>query len=949
MPNLEPSSRRYPLRAHLWPAPLFCLIALICLVMPGMTATVRAEAEPAQIEFFEKSIRPLLLKHCAECHGEKKQEMGIRFDNGSFIKGLEDYEEMVLTADPDHSRLMEVIIYADDDTQMPPEQKMSDEEIGQIRKWIVDGAYWPEEEMKEGPKLGGPYDFESLRKEHWSYRPIEDPALPEVTQTERVKTSVDKFVLKKLEENNLTMNPPADKRTLIRRLKFDLLGLPPTWEEVQAFEQNESPEAFSELVETYLAAPEYGQRWGRHWLDVARYADTKGYVFTAEPRFGYSYTYRDYVIESFNADKPYDQFLIEQLAADSLDLEEPKKELAAMGFLTVGRRFRNNSHDIIDDRIDVVTRGLMGMTVGCARCHDHKYDPIPTEDYYSLYGVFASSHEPDESVLPLIGDPLDEVAHEQFKTELAQLAEELDKFEREQVTKLEHETRHHTVSYLLKNLAGGEDVPPEYASAYDKYEPRRGIIDRWNGYLKKQQDVNHPVWGPWVTLSGLKAEELQQKTTDEIKQLLQSASTNPIITGSLANRNITSMNDVALAYGDVFRQVETKWMEQEDKSTGLADSSLETIRQELYSPGTPFDLNYDQWKGNFDRAVRNHQQNISKKQNKLRATSPGAPPRAMVMLDNAKPTEPVVFVRGVAGRRGDQIPRRFFKILDDEERQPFQQGSGRLELAKKIASPDNPLTARVFANRVWMLHFGNGLVRTPSDFGARSEPPTHPELLDHLATHFIQNGWSVKELHRLIVNSSTYQQSGAPKPEAVSVDSENRLLWKMPRRRLEFEAMRDSMLAVGGKLDSKHGGKGVDLDTSDRRTVYGFIDRNNLPTLFRVFDMASPDVSTPKRPQTTVPQQALFSMNSPFVISQAKSLASRSFEVGGEEPQSRIAAMYKLTFAREPSEAEASAALAFLQMSEETTSKEKPEEKEFARWDKLAQVLLMTNEFMFVD
>ncbi|MAT14820.1 MAG: hypothetical protein CMJ46_06065, partial [Planctomyces sp.] len=828
----------------------------LCLLFAVATSAARAETDSAQAEFFEKSIRPLLLKHCAECHGDKKQEMGLRFDNGSFIKGNEDYPEMVVTETPDDSRLMQVIIYSDSDIQMPPAGKMSDEEIGLIRHWIANGAYWPETEMQSGPKLGGPYDFAKLREEHWAYRPVDNPAPPEVAHAERVKTSVDNFVIKKLEDEGLMLSPAADKRTLIRRLKFDLLGLPPTYEEVQAFEQNESPEAYAELVEEYLAAPGYGQRWGRHWLDVARYADTKGYVFTAEPRYGFSYTYRDYVIEAFNSDKPYDQFLIEQLAADALELEEPKKELAAMGFLTLGRRFRNNKHDIIDDRIDVVTRGLMGMTVGCARCHDHKYDPIPTEDYYSLYGVFDSCHEPDEPDLPVIGEPLDQVAHEQYKTELARLADELHKFEQEEVRKLEHEVRHHVVAYLLKNITGGADVPAEYASAYEKHEPRGSLINRWNDYLKKQ-DPSHPIWEAWMTLSKLKPEELQQKSADEIKQLLQAGSSNPVITASLSNRNITSMYDVALAYGEVFRQTEASWREQQDKSTGLADASRESLRQELYGAGTPFDLNYDQWKGEFDRAVRNQQRNHISKQDKLRATSPGAPPRAMVLLDNAKPTEPVVFVRGVAGRRGDQVPRQFFKILEGEDRQPFSQGSGRLELAKKIASADNPLTARVFVNRVWMLHFGNGIVRTPSDFGARSDPPTHPELLDHLAAQFVANGWSVKNLHRLIVNSATYRQSGEPNAEARAIDPENRLLWRMPRRRLEFEAMRDAMLAAADKLDSKHGGTGVDLETSNRRTVYGFVNRNNFPTLFRVFDVASPDVSTPKRPQTTVPQQAL--------------------------------------------------------------------------------------------
>ncbi|MEZ6047388.1 MAG: PSD1 and planctomycete cytochrome C domain-containing protein [Planctomycetaceae bacterium] len=903
---------------------------------------LQAETNQAQIEFFEKSIRPLLHQKCVDCHGEKKQEMGIRFDNASFIKHLKDYPEMVLPDKPENSRLMQVLAYSDEDIQMPPKGKMSDEEIALIRKWMSEGAYWPEEEAASTPKLGGPYDFEALRQDHWAYRPIADPAPPTVQHADRVQTSVDNFILRKLEEQNLSLAPEADKRTLIRRLKFDLLGLPPTWEEVQAFEQNESPHAYAELVDYYLSLPEYGQRWGRHWLDVARYADTKGYVFTAEPRYGYSYTFRDYVIEAFNADKPYDQFLIEQLAADCLELEEPKRELAAMGFLTVGRRFRNNKHDVIDDRIDVVSRGLMGMTVGCARCHDHKYDPIPTEDYYSLYGIFDSCHEPDESILPQIGEPADKAAYEKYLQDFAAIDKELEEFDQKKVAELKHEVRHHMVAYLLKNISGDADVPAEYATSYDKHQLRNPLINRWKDFLINFKDGTSPIWGAWVKFSQLKPEEFEQLSPEQLTQILTESNTNALIVEKLTNRPLKSMYDVALCYGEAFRQVEDAWHTQEDKATGLSEPQHEVLRNELYTEGRPFDLNYDQWKDQIDRAVRNQRNEIVKKQDNLRATSPGSPPRAMVLMDNAKPTEPVVFVRGVAGRRGDKVPRQFFKILEDDNRQPFQNGSGRLELARKIASPDNPLTARVFVNRVWMLHFGNGIVRTPSDFGARSDAPTHPELLDHLATQFIQQGWSIKNLHRLIVNSATYRQSGAANPEAAAVDPENRLLWKKPRQRIEFEAMRDSMLAVAGQLDATHGGKGVDLETSNRRTVYGFINRNNLPTLFRVFDVASPDVSTPQRPQTTVPQQALFTMKSPFVVEQAKQLAHRAVEQGGENPEERVKALYQITYARLPAENEVSAALAFINGTEATDT-------EFTPWDKLAQVMLMTNEFLFVD
>lgn len=909
-----------------------------------------------QNEFFEKSVRPLLLKHCVECHGAKKQESGLRFDNGAFIKNQDDIDDVVVPGKADASRLYQVLLYSEDDIQMPPEEKMSDQEINVIKHWLESGAYWPEQEMKPQKKLGGPYDFEALRSEHWSYRPIVNSPLPEVEHSDRVKTEVDTFVLNRLEQEGLTLSPQADKRTLLRRLKFDLLGLPPTYQEVQEFIQNDSPDAYAELVEKYLSAPEYGQRWGRHWLDVARYADTKGYVFTAEQRFGYSYTYRDYVIESFNADKPYNQFILEQLAADQLDLAEPKKELAAMGFLTVGRRFRNNQHDIIDDRIDVVSRGLMGITAGCARCHDHKYDPIPTEDYYSLYGVFASSEEPAN--LPLIGEPLDQAAHEEFKQKMAEFAADLDKFEREESTKLQHNVRQNTVAYLLKNVASKNEIPPEHRGSYGKHEIRGQLVKRWNKYLKEQAKPEHAVWGPWARLSKMTPEQLTAEANTQLSQLQQQGGFNSVIVEKLLGRELKSMNEVALVYGEAFKEIENEVHALAERSASLNNPDKEQLRAVLYGEQSPVQMSHEEWKKLFDRGVRNGQRQRIAKQDKFRAMSPGAPPRAMVMNDKAKPFEPQVFIRGSAGRKGKKVPRQFFQILEQKERQPYQTGSGRLELAQKIISPDNPLTARVFVNRVWMLHFGNGIVRTPSDFGTRSEEPTHPELLDYLAWQFIHGGWSVKDLHRLIVNSATYQQSGSGQVAGgeqklgAKVNPENTLLWEMPRRRIEFEAMRDSMLAASNRLDARHGGKAVDLlgqPSTQRRTVYGFVNRNNFPTLFRVFDSASPDVSTPQRPQTTVPQQALFGMNSPFVIEQAKHLSQYSLQVAGEAPQDRVRLLYEQAFARQPNEQEAKAALAFVSELDVSQAEPTSENSDFDQWDKLAQILLMTNEFMFID
>ncbi|HEV3021108.1 MAG TPA: DUF1549 and DUF1553 domain-containing protein, partial [Pirellulales bacterium] len=511
----------------------------------------------------------------------------------------------------------------------------------------------------------------------------------------------------------------------LRRASFDLTGLPPTAAEVDAFEQDPAPDAFAKVLDRLLASPRYGERWGRHWLDVARYADTKGYVFTEERRYAYAYTYRAYVIKAFNDDLPYDQFILEQLAADRLAAEgqsaDPSR-MAAMGFLTLGRRFLNNQHDIIDDRIDVTARGLLGLTVACARCHDHKFDPIPTKDYYSLYGVFASSSEPKEG--PLLAQP---------------------------------------------------QQTPEFV-AFDKE-------------LKAREQA---------------VADFKEKNKAEL---------------AAKNRK---------------------------------------FRDEL----TALQKKVDAWK----------------------AASPAAPPRAMVLEDLPQPREPHVLLRGNPGNEGPKVPRQFLAVLAGDKRQPFKNGSGRLELAHAIASPDNPLTARVLVNRVWLHHFGNALVRTPSDFGVRSEPPTHPALLDWLAATFMDDGWSLKRLHRLILLSSAYQQASDERADCAALDPENRLLWRMNRRRLDFESMRDSYLAVSNGLDRALGGRPIDIwapPFSPRRSVYAYLDRQDLPGVFRVFDFANPDVSNDQRPRTTVPQQALFAMNSPFVLDQVRRLAARP-EVSGE-------------------------------------------------------------------
>jgi hypothetical protein len=550
-------------------------------------------------------------------------------------------------------------------------------------------------------------------------------------------------------------SPLADKRTLIRRATFDLIGVAPTLEETQAFLNDNSPDAFAKVVDRLLASPHYGERWGRYWLDTARYSDTRGDIKqnVEDFRYAFAWTYRDYVIRSFNEDKPFNRFVVEQIAADKLGAGSDRNALAAMGFLTLGERFNENANDIINDRIDVVTKGCLGLTVTCARCHDHKFDPIPTKDYYSLRGIFASSIEPSDE--PILG----------------------------------------------------------------KLDMNADYLD----FAKQYNELNEQLAQFAAIKSPKKGKEARQKEAQ-------------------LRRQITA----------------------------------------------------------------------------LELTHPGSPPRAMVLLDSPHPADSRVFLRGEAENQGDVVPRRFLEILSGPNRPEFKNGSGRLELAAAIVSPSDPLTARVIVNRIWLHHFGEGIVTTPDDFGNQSAPPSHPELLDYLASRFVEDGWSIKKMHRLIMLSSVYQQSSADNPRYAQIDPNNRLLWRANIHRLEFEAVRDSLLAIGGRLSDKMGGPPVMLGAtpySTRRTIYGYIDRRNLPEVFNQFDFANPDITTGKRYETIVPQQALFMMNSPLVVEQARNLVNRSDFRNTAGPQARIRLLYDIIYQREPTPLEISLGLEYIRES----------------------------------
>lgn len=919
---------------------VFAAVLMISGVLGAADAQVPVTVD--QAEFFENRVRPVLVERCLGCHGQEKQQGGLRLDSRSaMLKGNES--GTVLTpGKPIDSRLIRVLDYSDDDIQMPPAGKLPAEEIAVITRWVEFGAPWPAD--RDVPSATAERSSGEL---HWAFQPIADPPAPTVKNSDQVRSTVDAYVLAKLETAGLSLAAPADKATFIRRATLDLWGIPPTFADVQDFLDDTAHDAVPRLIDRLLDSPLYGQRWARHWLDVARYADTKGYVFTEEPRFPYAYTYRDYVVDSFNSDKPYDRFILEQIAADQLEISDDQSELAALGFLTVGRRFLNKQEDIIDDRIDVVTRGLMSLTVGCARCHDHKYDPIPTADYYSLFGVFISSQEPGE--LPIIGSPKSRQAFEAFQKELAEREKALAEFEQKTLAGINAKARSETASYLTLIVEPKAGSPTDALKSLVTGEPRPKILERWKNFLSTRKDPQDKIFGPWNQLISKSAEEFPAAAAEWLTNAATegeaSGNVHALVRQALVERKPTSKVELAQAYGRLFADIDAQW--QKLKSTqadasALPDAAAEELRQVLFAEGAPTNLSLEESKSVYLRDERNKQRELIRKIENLKATSSGAPPRAMVMRDKDKPVEPRILIRGNPGRPGEIVPRRFLEVVAGKERPAFQKGSGRLELAQGIVSPQNPLTARVIVNRIWQHHFGEGLVRTPGDFGIRGEAPTHPELLDHLATRFMQNGWSLKMLHRWIMSSATYAQSSVDRPHARTIDPENRLLWKMPRQRLELEALRDSWLAVSGRLDTSLGGRPFDNiadPASQRRTLYGFINRNDLPGVFRAFDFADVDVSMAERPETTVPQQALFAMNSPFVIEQAKHLAASVAPAADDG--ARVTELFRRALSRDPESAEREFALRFVQ--------DAPHAGKLTNWDKLAHALLLTNEFVFVD
>ncbi len=970
----------------------WCLLLLCCpAAAPAQNAppTTPGSTAAETGEFFERQVRPILAERCFSCHGAKKQESALRLDSrAALVKGGEN-GPVVNLENPSASRLLKAIRYEDPELQMPPDgKKLPEREVAVVARWVEQGAPWPHDTAtaQTDPAEAG--------KTHWAFQPIQPRTVPGVKNTVWPQSPIDHFVLAKLEEQRMTPAEGADSATLIRRASLDLVGLPPLSDDVAAFVADSGPDAFAKVVDRLLDSPHYGERWGRYWLDVARYADTKGYVrLSEERRFHYAFTYRDYVIRAFNEDLPYDQFIIEQLAADQLDLGDDRRPLAALGFLTLGRRFTGNKHDIIDDRIDVVTRGLLGLTVTCARCHDHKYDPIPTADYYSLYGVFASSEDP--IVPPLVAAPRSDVATQAFQREYESRQAALDDYEPKQYEAMLNEFRARSVDYLLAALAGR--VPPQQPLPIAPGEIRQLVVERWLDFLE-ETDEHGPLFGPWHAFAALEPAGFESGATEIVARWTPANKSadaqslplppgegrgegaaskskrphpnplpkgegttqlpiNALVRARFLRQPPKSMADVARGYGELLAQAHAHWQASLASATAastaapehLHDAAEEALRRVLYAIDSPLAVSrqeaFDQYL--YDAPINNE---IVKRRAAITAwlaNTGQAPPRAHTLLECPLPCDPRILLRGNPMRPGKHVPRQFLHVLSHDSPTPFAQESGRVELAQAIVGRDNPLAARVLVNRVWAHHFGAGLVRSPSNFGLRGQAPTHPELLDYLALRFVDEGWSIKKLHRWIMLSSVYQQASQDRAEYRARDPENRLLWKMNRRRLDFEALRDSLFFAAGKLDLASGGPSVDLAApgANRRSVYGLVDRQDLPGMLPTFDFASPDSHSPERYTTVVPQQALFLLNSPLIVELARALCDRADVRSAGDPAERVARMVRIALARSPTPREMKWSLDFIEQDRNTSAPSGA----LGAWESFAQALLLSNEFIYVD
>jgi mono/diheme cytochrome c family protein len=979
--------------------------------MPLALVLLASAVAPARgDDAFEKDVRPLFLQHCIKCHGPDKQKGGLRLDSKAGWQTGGENGPAVEPGKPGASLIIKAVTGQDGARQMPPGGKLTDREIAVLKKWIQDGAVDP----RDGPARLGGQSLEDAKK-WWAFQPVKRPEVPPGP----FKNPVDAFIATKLGDKGLSLSPRADKRTLIRRATYDLTGLPPTPEEVDAFLKDTSPDAFAKVVDRLLASPHYGERWGRHWLDLVRYADTAGE--NSDHPLPHAWRYRNWVIDALNRDQPYDEFLRDQLAGDLLAAKGPPEKYAprvvATGYLALARRFDHDSdrsmHLTFEDGIDTLGKSLLGLTIGCARCHDHKYDAITARDYYALYGIFESSKfsfagceakQQPRDLVPLVPPSEWDRVVKPYRERLAKLDAAIRAAADEQ--------RKHAQAAqaaFVKNrkpLSQGE-IPDGGDKTFDA-----GEVDVNAGEMILLSVTPLKNHGADTTLVEFELTEvggqkrLWRATDDLVPDLLAG---NPHADGH-GNANVWWLLDVRnqpTLLPEQVRAVSGKpglhaWRNGDTPSV-VANSARDEVavwtklparslfvhpapdgnvaigwlspitgkvaikgRIKDAHPGGPDGVGWvlerfavDVRKPFLAQAEAGAKARaLTKERAELVKTAPKQDVAFAVV--EGKPADAKMHLRGDPEKLGPVVPRRWLEVLGGTPLSD-KSASGRLDLANWIASRDNPLTARVMVNRVWLHHFGKGLVKTPNDFGTRGAAPTHPELLDWLAAEFVEK-WGVKALHRTIMLSATYQQAANDRGTAAKVDANNDLYWRFDRRRLSAEEIRDSLLVASNQLDrepaeahpfppesawgyTQHVPFATFFETN-KRSVYLVQIRNRRHPFLGLFDGADPNATTPQRPTTTVPTQALYFMNDPFFHARAEKLAER---VLAKPDAERIGELFRIVLQRPPTERDRAFATKFLDRYRAALGTGPGAELTKASWGALARVVLASNEFLFVE
>ena len=1003
-----------------------CFAAGLLSLLGSLPAVAADDAE-----FFEQRIRPLLVERCEGCHSTRKGKTqgGLALDSRTGWKKGGDTGPSIVPGKPGESLLIKAIGYADESLQMPPESaggKLSAAEIALLTEWVAKGAFDP----RETQSLRGGLTEQQLR-EWWSFQPVREAAVPGNPPGFSATQAIDRFLLRDIAAAGLTPTPPASRQELIRRVTYDLTGLPPTPDEVRAFVNDPSPQAYPQLIDRLLASGRYGERWGRHWLDVVRYADTAGE--NSDHPIPDAWRYRNWVIDAFNRDLPYDQFIRDQIAGDLIHADEPPAQysagVVATGFLALARRFDHDSdkwmHLTIEDTIDTVGKAFLGLSIACARCHDHKYDPISNRDYYALYGILSSTRyafpgceakQQPRDLVPLLPpaewartiEPFDRALAEldaRLKQSDEGLAEQSKKFSQvvgDQVTRL--------ATGLIpdggsQKLSEGKDVRLEVAVTPGQllvltidpdgnYGADTTIVEwelveqggesrLWNlardvtgNFLEGNPHADgqgHP--GVWLFLDargglGLlpeRAGELSgQKTLSAWRKgdnpsVFVNASADPVkVWTTLPGQTVFvhPAPDGAVAIGWVSPIAGTVKIEGR-----VADGH----------PGGPNGVGWklEQMTGDLSGVLAEmsrlaaRRTELSTERTTLLAKAPLRETAYAVV--EGTPAHARLHLRGDPEKLGDEVPRRWLELFGGEPL-PDNAGSGRRQLANWLSDARNPLVARVMVNRLWLQHFGTGLVPTPNDFGTRGQGATHPELLDWLARQFVESGWSVKQMHRLILQSEAYQRSSRqPDSErlaaALARDPNNTLYWRFNRLRLDAEELRDSLLVASGQLDLHPGGAlpippaagwsysqhvpFAGVPESNQRTIYQIVIRNRRPPFMALFDGADPNATTPLRQVTTVPTQSLYFLNDPFFHAQAEAVARRAME--NTTSEARVRRLYELALQREATAAEVTAAGRFLDDYTAAVTEQPEAERPLAVWAALARIVLASNEFLYLD